>query len=78
MQVYAGIEFNHFFLWVHTCVAIYPEAIVGGKIHDWVWLWQPNLVTGAEYFNPKQPILPAYSGKQGDLILRLPEGKTVR
>merc|ERR1712106_441628 len=38
----------------------------------------PGVLGSSDYLSPQQPILPAYDGLQGDLVLRLPAGKTVR
>ena len=35
-------------------------------------------ILDSDYYNPDKSILPAYDGTQKDLILRLPDGVTVR
>ena len=36
------------------------------------------LLPGTDYYNEAQPILPTYNGEQGDLVLTLPPGASVR
>ena len=35
-------------------------------------------IPGRDYYDPDQPILPAYDGTQGDLLLTLPPGASTR
>ena len=42
---------------------------------------EPNFLktfSGSDYYREEQPILPAYDGTQGDLVLTLPAGVSTR
>jgi len=59
------------FFWVgETSPSCSSESINNTKNY----LLDPYQIGSTEYSNEKQPILPAYDGRQGDLILTLPVG----
>ena len=37
-----------------------------------------NFMPGRDYYNKDQPILPPYSGTEGDIVLTLPPGVSAR
>merc|ERR1712106_77831 len=61
------------FFWVGESGSCNPDSI-GKKSYPLA----PGKVGTRNYDDSKQPILPAYDGSEKDLVLRLPEGVTVK
>jgi len=62
------------FFWAGEDEPSCSEQSVGGRNY----LLAPGQVGSTDYYNEAQPILPAYHGDQGDLVLTLPAGASTR
>merc|ERR1711872_958937 len=62
------------FFWAGEDEPSCSKESIGGKNY----LLAPGQVGSTDYFNKNQPILPTYTGQEGDMVLTLPPGASTR